>query len=73
MKLVVILLAVYTFLESTSYGIYEYQEKKNKARRCKHIYSFHTPDLSYLYLVYYFKLNASGNKSEIVNDSNFSS
>lgn len=44
MKLVVILLAIYTFLESTSYGLYEYQEKKNKARRCMYIYIINTPD-----------------------------
>ncbi len=44
MKLVVILLAIYTFLESTSYGLYEYQEKKNKARRCMYICIINTPD-----------------------------
>lgn len=31
MKLIIILLSLYAFLESTSYGIYEYQEKNNKA------------------------------------------
>lgn len=44
MKLVVILLAIYTFLESTSYGLYEYKEKENKARRYMYIYIINTPD-----------------------------
>lgn len=44
MKLVVILLAIYTFLESTSYGLYEYQEKENKVRRYMYIYIINTPD-----------------------------
>ena len=30
MKIIIILLAIYGFLEGTSYGIYEYQTNKNK-------------------------------------------
>ena len=31
MKIIIILLSIYGFLESTSYGIYEYQKNKNKS------------------------------------------
>lgn len=44
MNLVVILLSIYAFLESTSYGIYEYRRKGNKIRRSKYFYTCHSPD-----------------------------
>lgn len=37
MKLVIILFAIYAFLESSSYAVYEY--KKNKIRSCKYYYT----------------------------------
>ncbi len=30
MKFVIVLLSIYAFLESVSYGLYEYQQKENK-------------------------------------------
>ncbi len=49
MKFVVILLSIYAFLESTSYGIYEYQENQNKIRWNKYFYTiFHRTSSPYI-------------------------
>lgn len=52
MQLVVILLSIYGFLESTSYGIYEYRERNNKVRWCNYFYTFYYTDLFYQSLAY---------------------
>ncbi len=52
MKLVIILFALYAFLESVSYGLYEYQTKENKVRRRNNLHFCHTSDSSFRYLVY---------------------
>lgn len=44
MKLVIILFALYAFLESVSYGLYEYQTKENKVRRRNYFYYIYASD-----------------------------
>lgn len=44
MKLVIILFALYAFLESVSYGLYEYQTKENKIRWCNNFHFCYTSD-----------------------------